>query len=167
MKWGGSTGGICNLNRHLFLAKKYKYTLDGSVERIESGIKQLISLPWHDLSVNLYGRFRNDNSFILQPKITFGNFAIFGIVSHLAILEGRIKAGKEPESSITTITIRPNYLLLFLSGILGMLSLYEIVNTGFSNVSIILLQMAPFFLYFFMLSRAKMKRRFEGMLQML
>ncbi len=83
------------------------YTVSSSVEDVVADLKG-IKQNWWNLAKNITGRIRDDGTFTLYPKWTFGY--VDGFRTRLYYLEGTI-TNEDGETKIKTVA-RPNYGLV-------------------------------------------------------
>ena len=106
--------------------KKYKYILLNDISSVRSDIKSIIRTPWYDISVNLYGKISDDNSFKLKSKFSIG---VFSLVLPTTI-SGKLFA--DGEKTIIHAEVSGDGLLLSIFFISLIFFLFRIIK-GFST----------------------------------
>jgi hypothetical protein len=147
------------------LQTKYKYKIDEPLENVQSEIRDLLSSSWYDLSKNIRGRLREDNSFTLRPKFTIP-ITVLGTYPDYALLDGKLSF--EEGRTIIRLIARPSYLIVFLLYLLLIFLFGDLLTLKrSSSVDTIVRPIAIFFIIIFLwgiilFSLRRIRNRFEG-----
>jgi len=143
-----------------------KYTIADSIDDVREQIEIAIKRERHDLSVNIKGRFINDDTFIVSTKWSL--VVIRWIESDLVYLKGNIFS--EGNKTLVQISIQPNSgLIIAFYGSIILFLCYLIGITPFSD-RVLSKQILTFpllalsFRSIIRFSTLRMKRRFERLL---
>ena len=148
---------------------KNTYTVNDSIENVSAQIKSIAEKRWYDFSKNITGKVKEDGSFKLTPKWTFGYASGFD-GSDLTYLFGKLTA--ENNKTIIKINTRPNYAGVFFFYFLILLLILKIA--GFNilpDVKLVyMICLAPLFCFILALVMIfgviRLRIRFERLMEL-
>ena len=152
----------------IFFTRKYKYTVNDSIDNVRADIESITGRRWYDFSVNITGRFNDINSFKLTHKWSFA--VIRWIENSPAYLSGTLSV--DHNKTVIDTTLRPNSGFVMFFYILTILFLCELfgIDTFIQGPKTFKLLFFPFFnLILFGLMQmftTGLKNRFERILHL-